>query len=106
MKRIMWALALCASMSSSAFAEGETPVIDQRQANQEKRIDHGLATGQLNEREANRLEREQHRIDRMENRAKSDGVVTDKERARIRAAQNRASRHIAREKHDRQAARR
>jgi uncharacterized membrane protein YebE (DUF533 family) len=38
----------------------------------------------------------------MEDRAKSDGVVTNKERARIGAAQNRASRHIAREKHDAQ----
>ncbi|HLZ34908.1 MAG TPA: hypothetical protein VKP13_12895 [Nitrospira sp.] len=38
----------------------------------------------------------------MEDRAKADGVVTHKERARIGTAQNRASRHIAREKHDRQ----
>jgi opacity protein-like surface antigen len=106
MKRMMWAVALCAGMSSAAFAEGETPVIDQRQANQERRIDQGIASGQLNQREANRLEREQHRIDRMENRSKTDGVVTDKERARIGAAQNRASRHIARQKHDRQSARR
>lgn len=83
-----------------AFAQAETPGIDQRQANQERRIDQGIASGQLNEREANRLDRQQNRIDRMENRAKADGVVTEKERARIGAAQNRASRHIAREKHD------
>ncbi len=89
-------------MSGMAFAQAETPVIDQRQMNQERRIDQGIASGQLNEREANRLDRQQNRIDRMENRAKADGVVTDKERARIGAAQNRASRHIAREKHDAQ----
>lgn len=98
-------MALMFGMSGMAFAEGDTPVIDQRQANQEKRIDQGIASGQLNQREANRLDREQNRIDRMENRAKADGVVTDKERARIGAAQNRASRHIAREKHDAQGAR-
>ena len=96
---------LMLGMSGMAFAQAETPVIDQRQANQEKRIDQGIASGQLNEREANRLDRKQNRIDRMENRAKADGVVTDKERARIGAAQNRASRHIAREKHDGQGAR-
>ena len=39
---------------------------------------------------------------KMDDRAKSDGVMTKKERARIVAAQDRASRHIAREKHDRQ----
>ena len=83
-----------------AFAESETPVIDQRQMNQEQRIDQGVASGQLNRREANRLERQQDRIDRMENRANADGVMTAKERARIGAAQNRASRNIAREKHD------
>ena len=38
-------------------------------------------------------------------RTDNHGVVTDKERARIGAAQNRASRHIAREKHDAQGAR-
>jgi len=33
-------------------------VIDQRQANQEKRIDQDIASGQLNEREANRLNKQ------------------------------------------------
>lgn len=89
-------------MAGMAFAQAETPMIDQRQANQEQRIDRGIASGQLNEREAARLDRQQDRIDRMENRAKADGVMTDRERARIGAAQNRTSRHIAREKHDRQ----
>ncbi len=103
MKKILLAVSgMTMLMSGMAFAQAETPVIDQRQMNQEQRIDQGIASGQLNQREANRLDRQQDRIDRMENRAKADGVVTDKERARLGAAQNRASRHIAREKHDRQ----
>jgi hypothetical protein len=103
MKKILSAICgLTLGLSGMAFAESETPVIDQRQANQEKRIDQGIASGQLNEREANRLDRQQNRVDRMENRAKADGVVTGRERAKIGAAQNRASRNIAREKHDRQ----
>ena len=93
-------------VGSMAFAEdANTPGIDRRQANQEQRIDQGIASGQLTEREAARLERQQNRINRMEDRAKSDGVVTKKERARIKAAQDRASRDIFREKHDRQGAR-
>lgn len=88
-----------------AFAQSETPVVDQRKMNQEQRIDQGIASGQLNQREAGRLDRQQDRIDRIEDRAKADGVMTRKERARIGAAQNRASRHIGREKHDRQGAR-
>ena len=102
MKQMLLAVSAVVLMTGIAYAEAETPVIDQRQANQEKRIDQGIASGQLNQRETNRLEREQNRINRMEDRAKSDGVVTNKERAKIGAAQNRASRHIAREKHDTQ----
>jgi len=89
-------------MTGMAFAEAETLVIDQRQMNQEQRIDQGVESGQLNEREGNRLNKQQERINKMEDRAKSDGVMTKRERARIGAAQNRASRHIAHEKHDHQ----
>ena len=93
---------LMLGMSGMTFAQAETPVIDQRQANQEKRIDQGIASGQLNEREANRLNTQQEHINKLEDKAKADGVVTKGERARIDHAQDRASRHIAREKHDRQ----
>jgi hypothetical protein len=85
-----------------AYAHDETPRIDQRQANQEQRIDQGIASGQLNEQEAARLNKQQNHIDNMENKAKADGTVTKKESAKIGHEQYRASRHIEREKHDRQ----
>jgi hypothetical protein len=85
-----------------AYAEGETPGIDQRQANQEQRIDQEIANGQLTQREAEKLNKQQQHIDTMENKAKSDGVMTKKERGRIHAAQDRASKNIYRQKHDRQ----
>jgi opacity protein-like surface antigen len=103
MKKMLLAVSAMMLMTSGiVFAQAETPVIDQRQTNQEERIDQGIASGQLNEREANRLNKQQEHVNKMEARAKSDGVMTKKERARIGAAQARASRHIAREKHDRQ----
>lgn len=77
-------------------------MIDQRQTNQEKRIDQGAASGQLTEREASRLNKQPEHINKMEDKAESDGVVTKRERAKVEHAQDRASRHIAREKHDRQ----
>lgn len=79
-----------------------TPRLDQRQENQERRIEQGVQSGQLNAREAARLERKQERIDRSEARAKADGVVTRQERARLHHQENVQSRHIARQKHDRQ----
>ena len=42
-------------MTGLAFAETETPLLDQRQTNQEQRIDQGITREQLNERESNRL---------------------------------------------------
>jgi opacity protein-like surface antigen len=103
MKKMLLAVsAMTLLMTGVAFAEADIPVADQRQTNQEQRIDQGIESGQLNEREANRLNKQQERVNKMENRAMSDGMMTKRERARISAAQNRASRHIAHEKHDRQ----
>ena len=103
MKRMLLAVsAMTLLITGMAYAEAETPVIDQRQTNQEKRIDQGIASGQLNEREANRLNKQQGHINKMEDKVKSDGVLTKREKARIHHAQDRASRHIAREKHDAQ----
>src|SRR4051812_22273233 len=81
-----------------------TPRIDQRQANQERRIEQGEKSGALNQREAARLEKGQARVQKMENKAVADGKVTAKERARIEKAQNKESRRIYKEKHDKQTA--
>ncbi len=93
------------SAQTAASAPGaNTPRIDQRQANQEKRIDQGIASGQLNKRETRRLERQQTAVNKAEDKAKADGTVTAQERKRLTKAQNHASRSIARQKHDAQVA--
>jgi hypothetical protein len=79
-----------------------TPGVDKRQANQERRIQQGVNSGALNEREAARLQRGEKRIERMEERAKADGKVTPEERKRLQRAENIQSRKIYREKHDKQ----
>jgi uncharacterized membrane protein YebE (DUF533 family) len=103
MKKLIWGAAVLSVCASSlAFAEANTPKYDQRQGKQEQRVDQGIVSGQLNERETSRLNNQQEHINKMEGKAKSDGVVTKKERARIGQAQDRASRHIAKQKHDSQ----
>lgn len=92
---------LFAAIAVSAYAQ-PTPVIDQRQANQEARIQQGVASGELTPREANRLEAGQQHVQNLENKAKADGVVTPAEKARITHAQDVQSRRIAKQKHDRQ----
>jgi hypothetical protein len=101
MKRIVFALIAAAAAPAFAQSSG-APGFSQRDVNQEQRIEQGLQSGQLNTREAAKLEREQGRVDQMESRALRDGTVTPAERARINAAQNKASADIYREKHDAQ----
>lgn len=61
-----------------------TPRIDAEQAEQARRIGWGLASGRLTPREARVLQRQQHRIQRVEAHAKADGVVSPQERATLR----------------------
>ena len=96
------ALAIAVAALPAYAQTASTPRIDQRQANQERRIEQGEKSGQLTGKEAARLEKGQARIQNMENKAAADGKVTGKERARIEHAQNQESRKIAREKHDKQ----
>ena len=70
-------LALFAAVALPVSAQTATPRVDQRQANQEARIQQG---------------------------AKADGKVTARERAKLARAQDKQSRKIAKQKHDKQTA--
>jgi len=74
----------------------------QRNINQEKRIQQGMASGQLTNREASRLEAGQAHVDRVEARAGRDGHVGAGEQAQIQHSENAQSRRIYRQKHDAQ----
>ena len=106
MKTVSPAAALLASaLALPALAQTHgTARIDQRQANQERRIEQGEKSGALTRKEAARLEKGQAHVQKMEGKAVADGKVTKKERARIEKAQDKQSRHIYREKHDKQKA--
>jgi uncharacterized protein YdeI (BOF family) len=104
MKTIIIA-AVAAAFALPAVAQTQsTPRIDQRQQNQERRIDQGVKSGQLTGKEAARLEKGQARVQKMENKATADGKVTAKERRRIEQAQDKQSRRIYKQKHDKQVA--
>ena len=84
----------------SALAGTNDPVIQQREINQEKRIDQGVGSGQLTPNEAGRVEAQQARIKQTEDRMKADGKLTAAERGKLTRMQNRASRNIYRKKHN------
>lgn len=96
-------LALIGAASFSAFAQTpSSATIDQRQARQETRLANGLASGELTTTEATRLQARQNRIQRAENKAQADGLVTQGEAKKINHLQSHASHGIYRQKHDRQ----
>lgn len=99
---LIGAFTLPAFAQNPAQAPAAPYNIDQRQANQQRRIDEGVKSGELTPREAARLQKGQAYIQKMEDKAKADGVVTSKEHMKIAQAQDKQSRLIEREKHDRQ----
>ena len=102
--RILAFLAIAGLAFTAAAQTSSTPRIDQRQANQERRIEQGEKSGALTQKEAARLEKGQARVQKKEDKAAADGKVTAKERARLEKAQDRQSKKIEREKHDKQTA--
>lgn len=73
-----------------------------RDVDQQQRIEQGLQSGQLNTREAGRLEHGQQVIDKTQQRALANGSLSASERARIQKEQNAESQAIHGQKHDAQ----
>ena len=103
MKCIVFAT-LVAAATLPVAAQTSTPRIDQREVNQQQRIEQGVNSGSLTPKETAKLEKGEAKIDKMEAKAKSDGKVTEKERKKLTKAQNKESKKIYKEKHDKQVA--
>ena len=105
--------ALALTVGGAAFAQAPTapvapkdptatPRIDQRQVEQEKRIQQGVASGALTPKETAKLEKREAKIQADKMAAKADGKVTNAERRKLTREPNRASAAIKRQKNDRQ----
>ncbi len=74
----------------------------QRNVNQQQRIEQGVKSGSLTNREVGKLERGQARDNAMQYRAGRDGHVGPNEQRSIQSAENAQSRRVYRQKHDAQ----
>ena len=72
----------------------------QRNVNQEKRIEQGVQSGALTNRETGKLEQGQAKVDRMESKAARDGHVGKHEQAAIARNENVQSKKIHDKKHN------
>ncbi|HEX7640538.1 MAG TPA: hypothetical protein VF457_19245 [Burkholderiaceae bacterium] len=97
--RHLLAAAAIALAAGPALAQGSFRQ-DARDAAQEARIRQGEASGSLTPMEAMKLQRGHDRIRREERLAHADGRMTPRERAHIRAMQDREDAAISRMKRD------
>jgi len=95
--------ALVAALALPELALAQTR-IDKRQEKQNQRIQKGVDSGQLNQKEAARLEKGQVHVQKLEDKALQDGKITKKEKIRIEHSQDVQSKRIARQRHDKQKA--
>jgi len=99
------AFALAGTTAQAATRAGtrkRVPRARKRDAVQSKRIRSGVRDGSLTPRETRRLAKEQQKIQGMAKHMASDGKVTPREKAALERAQDKASTHIAKERHDAQ----
>ena len=88
------------AITSIAQAQTQTPVINHREHNQERRINKGVRSGQLTRNETYHLRTDERNI-RADKRAdKASGHVTRADRRQLRHAENKTSRAIYRDKHN------
>ena len=94
------AILIAGFSAQDASAQGR---INRRQSNQQERIVKGIKTRELTAREIYRLQRQQAQINRLESRYRKSGRgLSWRERYILEQRQDRASRSIYRQKHDRQ----
>jgi len=72
----------------------------QRNVNQQQRIEQGVQSGQLTNREVGNLEKGQANVNRAEARAGANGHVSANEQRHIQAAENHQSHKIHKDKHN------
>ena len=105
--------ALVLATSGAVFAQAPvapvvpaaaTPGIDKSVVNQQKRIDQGVASGQLTAKETNRLDKREAKLKANVVAAKADGAVTPAERRKLKREAKHNSEAIYKQKHDKQTA--
>ena len=87
-------------LTTAAWAQTPAEQDQQRDVNQQQRIEQGLQSGQLSTKEAGSLERQEKHVDNMEARDLKNGSMSAGEQARLNAAQNKVSSDIYADKHN------
>jgi hypothetical protein len=76
--------------------------VAQRKKIQQERVAQGIKSGELNSREAARIEHQETRLNQETREMREDGKLTAAERAKLQKQQNKLSKEIYNQKHDAQ----
>jgi len=98
--KIAAALFALVALPAAAASSTDTPRVDQREANQQARIDQGVKSGELTPKETAKLEAGQARTARKQAVAGADGRVGAGEQARVQHSENVQSARIYDKKHN------
>jgi hypothetical protein len=101
-KIVSFLVAVVFILGASSVSMAGSRGINSRQHREQQRINQGIRSGELTRLEARRVEAGLSRIRRDERRARSDGDLSPRERARLHRELNRESRAIHRQTHDEQ----
>lgn len=88
------------ALGTVAWADTVAEQDQQRDVNQQQRIEQGLKSGQLSTQEAGHMERDEQHVNRMESRDLKNGSISPAEQARLNAAQNKTSQAVSSAKHN------
>lgn len=103
MKKSIFILVSFLFLSSGLLAQSnKTPGINKKQKNQIHRIHQGVKSGELTKSETRRLLKQEAKLQKHKKMAKSDGIVTPRERVKLHNEEKKLSRKIYKQKHDRQ----
>jgi len=87
--------------TGAAWAQNTPAEQDQqRDVNQQQRVEQGLQSGQLSTKEAGSLERQEQHVDNMQAHDMKNGPMTAEEQRKLDAAQNHVSNDIYADKHN------
>ncbi|MDX1920916.1 MAG: hypothetical protein SFU25_09315 [Candidatus Caenarcaniphilales bacterium] len=91
---LLSSFALFTSFCSSAAT------IDEKMTKQAARIEQGIEQGELTDREAQRLQKEQEKIEVKKDKYENDGKLSSGEKAKLRKMQAKQSKEIYKQKND------
>lgn len=98
--KLTYAALATSVLSTAALAQTAAEQDQQRDVNQQERIEQGLKSGELSTKEAGSLERDEQHVDHMEAHDLKNGSMSPAEQARLNAAENKTSNAIYADKHN------